>query len=92
MKCFTHQLSFAAATAMAILYSCGALAVALFPAQALQLLAPLFYLHTADLLSPFFGISLGGFFSGLIQTFLYTYAYAWLLGSLYNFLTPCIND
>jgi hypothetical protein len=92
MKCFTHQLSFAAAVAMAVLYTFGALIAALFPTQALQLWAPLFYLRTAELLSPFFGITFSGFFSGLIQSFMYTYVYTWLLGTLYNFLTPCNHD
>lgn len=92
MKCYTHQLSFSAATAMALLYTVGALVVAAFPQQVLQLWAPLFYLKSAELLSPFFGITFFGFLSGIIQTFIYTYLYAWLLGTLYNFLTPCIND
>lgn len=90
MKCYTHQLAFAAATAMAILYMVGALLVSAFPQQMLQLWAPLCYLKTADLFSPFFGISLMGIISGVIQSFFYTYAYAWLLGSIYNKLTP--ND
>jgi hypothetical protein len=92
MKCFTHQLSFSSALAMAALYSTGALLVKFFPAQMLKLWAPLFYLQSADHLSPIFGISFSSFFSGLIQSFVYTYIYAWLLGSLYNFLTPCLND
>lgn len=92
MKCYTHQLSFSAAAAMGVLYTLGALAVAVFPMQVLQLWAPLFYLRTADLLSPFFGMTWSGFLSGLIQSFIYTYLYAWLLGTLYNFLAPCTDD
>lgn len=92
MKCYTHQLSFSAAVAMAILYTLGALVATVFPTQALQLWAPLFYLRTADLLSPFFGTTLSGFLSGLIQSFIYTYLYAWLLGTLYNFLIPYTHD
>ena len=92
MKCFTHQLSFSSALAMAALYSTGALLVKMFPEQMLRLWAPLFYIQSADHLTSFFGVSLGSYFSGLAQSFAYTYVYAWLLGSLYNFLTPCLND
>lgn len=88
MKCYTHQLAFAAATAMAILYIIGALLVNIFPHQMLQLWAPLCYLRTADLFSPFFGVTITSVISGIIQSFAYTYAYAWLLGTVYNKLTP----
>ncbi|MEX0849850.1 MAG: hypothetical protein WD055_06480 [Candidatus Dependentiae bacterium] len=90
MKCYTHQLAFAAAATTATFYAIGALLVKIFPIQMIQLWAPLCYLRTADLFLPFIGVPLAGFVSGIIQSFLYTYLYAWLLGSVYNKLMP--ND
>ena len=90
MKCYTHQLSFAAAISMALFYSFGALAIYVFPQEAIQLWSPLFYLVSGELFAPFVGVTFVGFFSGLLQSFVYTYAYAWLLGTIYNRLIPGI--
>ena len=89
MKCYTHQLAFAAACAMAIFYTLGALLVLILPSQMLNLWAPLFYLITADPIAPFFGVSVLSMLSGILQSFIYTYIYAWLLGSIYHKLIPC---
>lgn len=88
MKCYIHQLAFSAAISMAIFYTIGALIAYSFPQEALQLWAPLFYLKSTDLFSPFFGINVASVISGILQSFFYTYAYAWLLGTLYNKLMP----
>ena len=88
MKCYTQQLAFAAATAMALLYALGALMVIVFPEQILNLWAPLCYLHSADLFRPYLGVSLMSFISGIAQSFAYTYIYAWLLGTVYTKLIP----
>ena len=88
MNCYPHQLAFAAAVAMAIFYSLGALVVLVFPEQILDIWAPLLYLTSADLFKPYLGVQITGFISGIIQSFVYTYAYAWLLGIIYNKLIP----
>ncbi len=88
MKCYTQQLAVAAATAMALFYALGALLVILFPQQILNLWAPLCYLHSADLFQPYLGVSLMSFISGVIQSFAYTYVYAWFLGTVYTKLIP----
>jgi len=88
MKCYTHQLSFAAAVAMALFYTLGALAIYLFPYETLKAWSPLMYLTSGELFEPFIGITLSGFFSGLLQSFTYTYAYAWILSTIYNALMP----
>ncbi len=84
MKCYTQQLAFAAATAMALLYTLGAILVITFPQQILTLWAPLCYLYSAELFQPYLGVSFMSFISGIIQSFVYTYIYAWLLGAVYN--------
>ena len=88
MKCYPHQLAFAAAVSMAIFYSIGALLVFVFPDAILSLWSPLCYLTSTEFIRPFFGIEMTGFMSGIIQSFAYTYVYAWLLGILYNKLIP----
>lgn len=88
MKCYTQQLAFSAAVTTAIIYTLGALVVIAFPQQVLLMWAPLCYVTSLEYVAPYMGISFMGFLSGILQSFMYTYFYAWLLGSMYNSLMP----
>ena len=86
MKLHTQKLALASAVATGIWYAVCALLCWMWPQEALQLSAPLFHLRSFELFAPYFHVTLHGFFSGLIQSMLYTYLYCLPFGWLYNFL------
>lgn len=92
MKLFKTAFALSGAIMATALYAICAAIITYMPDAAASIASQLMLVKDASLILPYLGISLTGFLSGSIQTFIYTFIFLWLWAYLNNSIIHACRD